>query len=422
MITRSIGAGLTPPDRRRPITHPRAERAGRPRPLPVLATYAPPTVQFVRGAGTELWDSAGRRYLDFLGGLAVVVARPRPPRGGRRPRRAGPTLLHVSNLFGTVPGAEVAVTLDRLLGGGGQVFFCNSGAEANEAAIKLARQVGRPRASTWSSAPTARSTAAPWPPCTPPASRPSTRPSSRCPRASATWPGTTSTPSRRPSTQRGRGAARAGPGRGRGQPGQRRVLPGRAAPVRRAGRAVHGRRGPDRPRPHRAVVRLRALRRRAPTWSRWPRRSATACRSAPAGPAATSPRSCGPATTAPPSAASPWPRPRPGRCCAIMEREDAPGRAPPGRRAPRRPRSTALPEVVGVRGLGLLLGAELVDGHRRQGGRRRGPGRGPGRQRGHARPPCGWRRRCSCPTTRSTRRWPSWPRASSGQPHRRSAS
>ena len=52
------------------------------------------------------------------------------------------TLLHVSNLYGTEPGPEVAATLDRLLGGGGQVFFCNSGAEANEAAIKLARLVG----------------------------------------------------------------------------------------------------------------------------------------------------------------------------------------------------------------------------------------------------------------------------------------
>ena len=52
------------------------------------------------------------------------------------------TLVHVSNLFGTVPGAEVAITLDRLLGGGGQVFFSNSGAEANECAIKLARKWG----------------------------------------------------------------------------------------------------------------------------------------------------------------------------------------------------------------------------------------------------------------------------------------
>jgi acetylornithine/succinyldiaminopimelate/putrescine aminotransferase len=52
------------------------------------------------------------------------------------------TLLHVSNLYGTTIGPEVAATLDRLIGGGGQVFFCNSGAEANEAAIKLARKWG----------------------------------------------------------------------------------------------------------------------------------------------------------------------------------------------------------------------------------------------------------------------------------------
>ena len=58
------------------------------------------------------------------------------------------TLLHVSNLFGTVPGPQVAATLDRLLGGGGQVFFANSGAEANECAIKLARR--------WAGAPAGR--------------------------------------------------------------------------------------------------------------------------------------------------------------------------------------------------------------------------------------------------------------------------
>ncbi len=109
---------------------------------PFWPTYAPPTVQFVRGSGSELWDSAGRRYLDFLGGLAVVALGHAHPEVAEAIAAQASTLLHTSNLFATVPGAEVAVALDQLLGGGGQVFMCNSGAEANEAAIKLARKWG----------------------------------------------------------------------------------------------------------------------------------------------------------------------------------------------------------------------------------------------------------------------------------------
>ena len=109
---------------------------------PFWPTYGPPVVQFVRGDGTELWDSAGKRYLDFLSGLAVVSLGHAHPEVAAALADQAATLLHVSNLFATVPGAEVALTLDRLAGGGGQVFFCNSGAEANEAAIKLARRWG----------------------------------------------------------------------------------------------------------------------------------------------------------------------------------------------------------------------------------------------------------------------------------------
>jgi acetylornithine/N-succinyldiaminopimelate aminotransferase len=109
---------------------------------PFWPTYGPPVVQFVRGSGTELWDSAGMRYLDFLSGLAVVGLGHAHPEVAKALADQAGTLLHTSNLFATVPGAEVAVTLDRLLGGGGQVFLCNSGAEANEAAIKLARRWG----------------------------------------------------------------------------------------------------------------------------------------------------------------------------------------------------------------------------------------------------------------------------------------
>jgi predicted acetylornithine/succinylornithine family transaminase len=97
---------------------------------------------FVRGRGTELWDADGKRYLDFLCGLAVTSLGHSHPAVAEALCEQASTLLHVSNLFASPWSADVAMTLDRLLGGGGQVFFCNSGAEANEAAIKLARKFG----------------------------------------------------------------------------------------------------------------------------------------------------------------------------------------------------------------------------------------------------------------------------------------
>ncbi|MCX7621934.1 MAG: aspartate aminotransferase family protein [Acidimicrobiales bacterium] len=110
---------------------------------PLMPTYVPPIVQFVRGHGTELWDRNGVRYLDFLSGLAVTSLGHAHPEVAAALSRQATTLLHVSNLFGTEHNGPLALTLDRLLGGyGGQVFFCNSGAEANECAIKLARKWG----------------------------------------------------------------------------------------------------------------------------------------------------------------------------------------------------------------------------------------------------------------------------------------
>jgi acetylornithine/N-succinyldiaminopimelate aminotransferase len=109
---------------------------------PLMPTYAPPQVAFVRGEGTQLWDRDGKRYLDFLTGLAVVSLGHSHPEVAEAISVQARTLQHVSNLFGTEPGWQVAETLDRLLGGGGQVFFTNSGAEANECAIKLARKWG----------------------------------------------------------------------------------------------------------------------------------------------------------------------------------------------------------------------------------------------------------------------------------------
>jgi len=109
---------------------------------PLMPTYGPPPVQFVRGSGTDLFDREGGRYLDFLSGLAVTSLGHSHPAVAEALAEQARTLLHVSNLFGTEPGVEVATTLDRLQGGGGQVFFCNSGAESLEGAIKLARKYG----------------------------------------------------------------------------------------------------------------------------------------------------------------------------------------------------------------------------------------------------------------------------------------
>jgi acetylornithine/N-succinyldiaminopimelate aminotransferase len=111
----------------------------------LMETYPPPPVTFVRGEGSWLWDDEGRRYLDFLGGLAVTSLGHAHPAVADAVCAQARTLLHVSNLFATVPQQEVAAALDELVGAGeGRVFFCNSGAEANEAAIKLARKWAGP--------------------------------------------------------------------------------------------------------------------------------------------------------------------------------------------------------------------------------------------------------------------------------------
>jgi len=109
-----------------------------------MATYAPPAVTFVRGQGSWLEDEAGARYLDFVSGLGVTSLGHAHPAVAAALAAQATTLLHVSNLYGTTVGPEVAATLDRLIGGGGRTFFCNSGAEANEAAVKLARKYGGP--------------------------------------------------------------------------------------------------------------------------------------------------------------------------------------------------------------------------------------------------------------------------------------
>jgi len=109
----------------------------------VMGTYARQPVAFVRGEGSRLYDSEGREYLDFLGGLAVTSLGHAHPEITAALAEQAATLLHVSNLYFTEHQPRLAKRLDHLLGGGGRVFFANSGAEANECAIKLARRYGQ---------------------------------------------------------------------------------------------------------------------------------------------------------------------------------------------------------------------------------------------------------------------------------------
>jgi acetylornithine/N-succinyldiaminopimelate aminotransferase len=112
----------------------------------MMPNYGPKPVRFVRGRGARLWDADGREYLDFLCGLAVTALGHAHPAVAEAITVQARTLLHVSNLFDNEPVHDLAAALDRLIGdgqpAGGQLFFANSGAEANEAAIKLARRHG----------------------------------------------------------------------------------------------------------------------------------------------------------------------------------------------------------------------------------------------------------------------------------------
>jgi acetylornithine/N-succinyldiaminopimelate aminotransferase len=111
----------------------------------VMGTYARAPVAFVRGEGTRLWDSEGHEYLDFLSGLAVTSLGHAHPAVAAAVADQARTLGHVSNLYYNELQPQLAARLDALLGGGGRVFFANSGAEANECAIKLARRYGQAR-------------------------------------------------------------------------------------------------------------------------------------------------------------------------------------------------------------------------------------------------------------------------------------
>ena len=113
---------------------------------PFIPVFGAPAIMFERGSGTELFDVNGKRYLDFLSGIAVVSLGHANPAVIEAVKKQADTLMHVSAFFANPTATEAAIALNGLLadatGHSGQIFFCNSGAEANEAAIKLARKFG----------------------------------------------------------------------------------------------------------------------------------------------------------------------------------------------------------------------------------------------------------------------------------------
>lgn len=111
----------------------------------VLKNYGRPALTLVRGRGTQVWDDAGNAYLDFTSGIAVNALGHCHPHWVASVQRQAAELIHVSNLFRNPLQGDLA---RRLVGyaGPGRVFFCNSGAEANEALIKLARLHGMQKA------------------------------------------------------------------------------------------------------------------------------------------------------------------------------------------------------------------------------------------------------------------------------------
>lgn len=114
----------------------------------LMANYGAPTLCLVRGNGVWVYDTSGKAYLDFLSGIAVTSLGHAHPKVARALSEQAEKLVHVSNIFANEVGPKVAIMVDRLIrlqqteSQPGRVFFANSGAESNEAAIKLVRRYG----------------------------------------------------------------------------------------------------------------------------------------------------------------------------------------------------------------------------------------------------------------------------------------
>ncbi|AYL35118.1 acetylornithine transaminase [Streptomyces fungicidicus] len=109
----------------------------------LMNNYGTPRLPLVRGEGARVWDADGREYADFVGGIAVNALGHAHPAVVEAVSRQIASLGHVSNLFVAGPPVALAERLIQLFGRDGKVYFCNSGAEANEAAFKIGRLTGR---------------------------------------------------------------------------------------------------------------------------------------------------------------------------------------------------------------------------------------------------------------------------------------
>ncbi|PBC65146.1 acetylornithine aminotransferase [Streptomyces sp. Tue6028] len=109
----------------------------------LMDNYGTPRLPLVRGAGAKLWDADGKQYVDFVGGIAVNALGHAHPAVVEAVGRQIASLGHVSNLFIAEPPVALAERLLQLFGRDGKVYFCNSGAEANEGAFKIGRLTGR---------------------------------------------------------------------------------------------------------------------------------------------------------------------------------------------------------------------------------------------------------------------------------------
>ncbi|MGA4843065.1 acetylornithine transaminase [Streptomyces sp. G45] len=110
----------------------------------LMANYGTPRLPLVRGEGSTLWDADGNAYVDFVGGIAVNALGHGHPAVVEAVSRQIAALGHVSNLFVAEPPVALAERLLALFDRPGRVYFCNSGAEANEGAVKIGRLTGRP--------------------------------------------------------------------------------------------------------------------------------------------------------------------------------------------------------------------------------------------------------------------------------------